>query len=197
MPLHLKESGVIKSGFGLINIAGQWHEPACYVKSGGQWLCVQNAYPNWQLAGGGPSGPSYGPALPPTGHVITFTTVDAIPTAAPGGAFQWSFNPLKVSGRSFLQLQISGLTLNLGSYYRLSYEIDADQNYAAALNSAGLVDVVIYDQKLNVVAGTQTVYIDFAVVGGAPAGSFRVGCGTTSNNTVSMTVRDPRLIQII
>ena len=153
-------------------------------------------YVNPELAGGADSGPIAG-NFPPTAHSLGFRTVTGNPEAQGGGIFHWRFNAETASGRCYLVYElINNPGLIVGKTYRISWNVENLQgsSYGAALNIANLTDVTILDSNTAAIAGTtSTLFAEFTVDGAGFAAQFRVGVGTTSNNTTELVVSNPQL----
>ena len=156
-------------------------------------------YANPELAGGADSGP-IGGNNPPTSHTLGFRTVSGNPEDQGGGVFHWHFNAEVASGRCYLVYELTnnpGLTI--GNTYRISWEVENLQgsNYGAALNIANTTDITIIDSDTAAIAGTtSTLFAEFTVDGAGFAAQFRVGVGTTSNNTTELVVSNPQFVDI-
>ena len=156
-------------------------------------------YVNPELAGGADSGPIDG-NFPPTAHSLGFRTVTGNPEAQGGGIFHWHFNAEIDSGRCYLVYElINNPGLIVGKTYRISWNVENLQgsNYGAALNIANLTDVTILDSNTAAIAGTtSTLFAEFTVDDTGFAAQFRVGVGTTSNNTTELVVSNPQFADL-
>ena len=158
---------------------------------------VPNEYVNPELAGGSVN-------IPATAHTLVFNSngcdYTAIPATAPQ-AFEFFSNTQNISGRSVqaYALEVNNPALQIGGRYRIQYTAQSlnNESYTAAIAVSGATGITILGSQRRVdSSGVEAViFYEFEVDSVPYSASFRVGCGTTSNNTVQMVVRTPVFAQ--
>ena len=199
MGLSYQSAGVWAPGEGWYRKAdGTWEEAQFWTQQGGVWREAQNVYPNTQLAGGAPSGPSNGGQNnPPTGHTIPFNTGDSRPVLLDSGLWGWETNYNETSSRTALNKELATIpNLQVGAVYRFAVNTQGSRSYTAALTLSNATNITVLDSFR--VSGTdvRVNYYDFSVDSPAYSANLRMGSGTTANNTVRVTIFNPRISRI-
>lgn len=150
-------------------------------------------YVNPELAGGADL------TTPPANHGSGFGTTTGIQSDeyAPG-FFEWLFNAEEASGRGYLTYQLfqNNPTLTVGETYVFSYQVQKLNagNYGATLNASSTNGITVVTNDV-VIGGNTTKRCSIVFTVDAPiySAQFRIGNGTTSDNTAHMLYTRPRL----
>lgn len=180
-------------GEGVPNAAGWGNSYAAYIRQN-----EPNLYLNPELAGGSASGPVAG-NNPPTNHTIGFNTGNSQPLPLDGGRFEWDCNYSEEAGvRTYLSLQISDLTLEIGTSYLITYEVQYVSGTSPLLSFGISGTTNLEVEFLNTQAspgGPTTVGAKITPTGPGYAGSTRAGQGITTGSDNRIIVRSPRLVK--
>ena len=158
-----------------------------------------NIYVNSEFAGASADAVGSDAGVP-NNHIYQFNTCETDVINNGDGTFDLITNPLitpSVRRNLVYPLSTNNPALDVGSSYRLSYEVlrEGSQSIVATVNSSA--NMTIDDTSLSAPNLVPTeIYVDFTVDSLGYALQVRVGTGNNSNGQNKVTISNPKLIEI-